>query len=181
MVKRASILGIDVGGVIIDAANDKHDTSMFGKNYLEATPVPGAFEAIALLRDRFLGELVIVSKAGPEMQKKTVHWLCHHRFWHAIGMSMRTEDDISKVYTDYNLFFCRERKDKAPICKRLNVTHFIDDKIEVLGHLQGVVKERYLFGAAHDVTVKRAGLFPTLAARCTALPDWRVALEKVWP
>ena len=35
-------LGVDIGGVIIDRANDRTDTSFFGGNYLETTAVPGA-------------------------------------------------------------------------------------------------------------------------------------------
>lgn len=41
--------------------------------------------------------------------------------------------------------FCRERHDKAPISRQLVITHFIDDRLEVLGHLVGTVPNLYLF------------------------------------
>jgi hypothetical protein len=42
------------------------------------------------------------------------------------------------------MHFCRARADKAPICKSLGVTHFVDDRLEVLGYLSSV-PVRYLF------------------------------------
>lgn len=168
-MKRAAVLGVDVGGVIIDKANDGTDTSFFGKNFLDTTPVPGVFEALAILRERFNGELVIVSKAGPEIQEKTLHWMAHHDGWNKIGMTRRLEDHARR---DQNVFFVRERKDKARICKMRSVTHFIDDRIDVLQHLIPVVPKRYLFGAYGG---------SRNAAAAKAVEDWGDALMEVWP
>ena len=172
MVKRASVLGIDVGGVIIGADND---TTMFTKNYLEAQPVPGAFEAIRVLHARFLGQIIIVSKAGPEMQDKTMHWMEQRDFWNATGM---LKQGLGR-HPDQNVFFCRERADKAPICKRMNVTHFIDDRLDVLVHLT-TVKKRFLFGSGggrgkgwKDAMSHKAGIYK--------VADWPEVLERVRP
>ena len=129
-------LGIDIGGVIIDRVNDKKDTSFFGDNYLNTTPVPGAFEAIKRLVDeRFHENVYLVSKCGPEVEGKTKKWLEHHQFFERTGV--RRE----------NVFFVRDRRDKAVVCADKGVTHFIDDKLEVLGWVGKVktMKRKYLF------------------------------------
>lgn len=43
-----------------------------------------------------------------------------------------------------NVYYCRERIDKAAITTDLHITHFIDDRREVIGYLQ-TVKHTYLF------------------------------------
>ncbi len=69
-----------------------------------------------------------------------------------------------------NLRFCLQRPQKADHCRELGITHFIDDRSDVLRHLEGIVPKRYLFGPqAKPVTV--AGLVP--------LPAWRDAAALV--
>ncbi len=41
--------------------------------------------------------------------------------------------------------FCGERNEKARICKKLGITHFIDDRLEVLSYLVGIVPHLFLF------------------------------------
>jgi hypothetical protein len=127
------ILGIDIGGVIITPARAAGDTSFFSSNYLATPPMDGAFDAIARLgRERFGARVHLVSKCGPGVEAKTRAWLAHH------GLH-----DIAGVPVE-RLHFCRARADKAPICARLGVTHFVDDRLEVLGYLTSV-PNRYLF------------------------------------
>jgi len=45
-----------------------------------------------------------------------------------------------------NVRFCQERPQKAVHCRQLGITHFIDDREDVLAHLDGVVPFRLLFG-----------------------------------
>ncbi len=54
------------------------------------------------------------------------------------------------------LHFCRRRPDKAPICKRLGVTHFIDDRMDVIVHLTSV-RYKILFGP-QDAGVNAKGV-----------------------
>lgn len=129
----AEVLGVDIGGVIITPARKAGDTSFFSSDYLATPPMAGAFEAIAALaRMRFGARVHLVSKCGPGVEAKTRAWLAHHAF-----------HDITGV-PEERLHFCRARADKAPICARLGVTHFIDDRLEVLGYLASV-PTRYLF------------------------------------
>jgi hypothetical protein len=125
-------LGIDIGGVIIARAGREDDTSFSGENYLETPPVPGAFEAIRQVVDeRFERRVFLISKAGPRVRAKTMRWLKHHRFFERTGV------------TPKHVHFCLERGDKARICQELGITHFVDDRLDVLLSLCGV--HRFLF------------------------------------
>ncbi len=126
-------LGVDIGGVLIDRINDNTDTSFFGDNYLRTTAVPGAFDAIMELSERrFGGHIHLVSKCGPRVEQKSRDWLAHHDFFRTTGVDPA------------HLHFCRQRQEKAPICETLGLTHFIDDRLEVLGYLTSV-PNLYLF------------------------------------
>jgi hypothetical protein len=43
-----------------------------------------------------------------------------------------------------HIYFCRRHRDKAVICERLGVTHFVDDRLKVLRHMKNV-PYRYAF------------------------------------
>ena len=131
----SELLGVDVGGVLVDRIRaDGSDTSFFSDRFLETPAVAGAFDALARLgRERFGQQICIVSKCGPRTEEKTRLWLAQHKLLDALGLDAKA------------LHFCRERRDKAPICKRLGVTHFIDDRMDVLVHLTSV-PHRFLFG-----------------------------------
>lgn len=126
-------LGVDIGGVLIDRINDDTDTSFYSDNYLQTTAVPGAFDALRRMSDsRFGSHIHLVSKCGPRVEQKSREWLDHHDFFR------KTTVDPA------NIHFCRHRQDKAPICETLSLTHFIDDRLEVLGYLKSV-PNLYLF------------------------------------
>ncbi len=131
-------LGIDIGRVIIapDGA-DGSDTSFIGGSLADALSTPpyeGMFEYVPALVDRFQGRVWLVSKAGTRVQEKTLQWLAHHRFHARTGIS------------EANVRFCKHRPEKADHCRDLGITHFIDDREDVLQHLDGLVAHRFLFG-----------------------------------
>lgn len=112
------------------------DTSFFGSRPLETPATAGVFERLAeLTAGPFAGRVHIVSKAGPKVAGHTRDWLVFHRFFERTGINPA------------NLHFVRERRDKAPVCARLNITHFVDDRLDVLAHLE-TVRYRYLFGGS---------------------------------
>ena len=132
------MLGVDIGGVIIDRVNDGTDTSFFSDNYLRTGAVPGVFDALRELVEKRFGERVfLVSKCGRKMQEKTLRWLDHNRFYDLTGIG------LDRVH------FCRERYQKAGICEKLGITHFVDDRLEILGSL-ATVETRYLFQPRPD-------------------------------
>lgn len=130
---RPPCLGIDVGGVIVDLVGHDSDTSFFGSHPLDTPAVPDAFATIAALaRGSFDGRAVIISKAGPRVSTRTLDWLRHHRFHELTGIAPA------------DVYFVRARLDKAEVCTRLGVTHFVDDRLDVLEALT-TVSHRYFF------------------------------------
>jgi hypothetical protein len=129
-------LGIDIGRVIIDGSSGPGDTSFFTGDtaaMLRTPAVPGAFEAIARLVPLFSGQAWLVSKCGSRVQRRSLEWLSHHRFFELTGIA------------EGNVRFCLRRPDKAIHCADLAITHFIDDKPDVIAALENVVPHRYLF------------------------------------
>jgi hypothetical protein len=127
------VLGVDIGGVIISRTNDGTDTSFFGDNYLASTSVSEAFASLARLRAEKFGDNVhLVSKCSQPTQDRTLKWLTHHDFYERAG-----------ILPDH-VWFCRKRADKAIIAAQLGVTHFVDDRLEVLSYLE-MVGNLYLF------------------------------------
>ncbi|MEV4121365.1 hypothetical protein [Micromonospora sp. NPDC049645] len=139
-------LGVDIGGVIIEPADDDADTSFFGAHYLRTPAVDGAFDALAALGPTF-DEVHLVSKCGEDTERRTREWLAHHDFAARTGIAA------------HRVHFCRTRPDKAPIARRLGLTHFVDDKPEVLGYLDSV-PHRYLFRPRPAQVAAHAALLP---------------------
>jgi len=132
-------LGIDIGRVIIDGSAHPAggDTTFFTGDdaALLATPeVAGAVASIARLVGLFDGQVWLVSKCGPRVEKRTLRWLDGHRFHERTGVARD------------HLRFCRARAEKRYHCEELDLTHFIDDRPEVHSAIQGVVDHQYLFG-----------------------------------
>lgn len=44
--------------------------------------------------------------------------------------------------------FCEKRKEKREICRRLKITHFVDDSEDVIKPLEGLVPNLFLFGGS---------------------------------
>lgn len=131
-------LGIDVGRVLISPGDDsKPDTSFIGgsiEDALRTPPYEGMFDVVPSLVSKFSGRVWIVSKCGPRVQQRTMRWFEHHRFFERTGIDPR------------NVRFCLQRPQKALHCRELEITHFIDDRTDVLQAMRGVVANLYLFG-----------------------------------
>jgi hypothetical protein len=131
-------LGLDIGRVLISPEHGHGgDTSFIGGTLETAVATPaydGMFETVPQLVRHFEGRVWLVSKARPAMQEKTRAWLRHNAFFEKTGIPKG------------NLRFCFERHQKAAHCRQLRITHFVDDRLDVLEHLEGVVPNRFLFG-----------------------------------
>jgi hypothetical protein len=141
--KRPAALGLDFGRVIMSpkpevGGADSRFLLLPEGDALDIPPPPGAFEVIAELVRHFGGRVWIVSKAGPRIQSLTRRWLERHRFFERTGMPPRA------------LHFVRERRDKRLEAEKLGLTHFVDDRVDVLAVLASV-PNRYLFGPQGDV------------------------------
>lgn len=151
-------LGIDIGRVIIDGSShpDGADTAFFqgDEATMLATPeMADAVYSIAILVRAFEGRVWLVSKCGPRIQERTLRWLRGHDFYGRTGM------DPGHVR------FCRERAEKRGHCEELDITHFVDDRVDVHTAIHGVVDHQYLFGP-------HGGAVPAFT---THVPTWRQA------
>jgi hypothetical protein len=149
-------LGIDIGRVLMcPAAEDGRPETSFlqagDREALEVPPTPGMFEVVPRLVERFQGRVWLVSKAGPRIERLTRRWLQHHRFFERTGLR---PDRVR---------FCLRREDKREHAVSLGLTHFIDDRSDVLSYLCGVVPHLFLFGVQAE-----------------RLPDWAVHVLD-WP
>ncbi len=156
-------LGIDIGRVLISPdSGDGNDTSFIGGSLDDAIatpPYPGMFDAVTELTRRFDGRVWLVSKCHARVQEKSRRWLAHHHFFERTG-----------IPADH-LRFCLERPQKALHCAELGISHFIDDRTDVLQHLAGIVPHRFLFGPQRESTV--------VPGDVVACPDWASATAAV--
>ncbi|MEJ2125585.1 MAG: hypothetical protein P8Y47_12480 [Alphaproteobacteria bacterium] len=156
-------IGIDIGRVIMaPVMGGKADTSFLSgtlERAMETPPSPGAFESVIRLVTAFSGQAWLVSKAGRTVQQKTRAWLRHWDFHSATGLPLE------------NVRFCLERAQKAHHCKQLKITHFTDDRLDVLEHLRGLVPHLFLFGEQ-----PRLDVIPDWVMH---VPDWTTATALV--
>lgn len=119
---RQFVLGVDVGGVIVDRAGENSDISFFGGRPMETPAVSGVFEALSILiRGVFDGRVYLVSKAGPRTAATTRARLEHTGF-----------HDQTGIPRNNRVHFVRDRREKEPVCAKLGVSHFVDDRLDVL-------------------------------------------------
>lgn len=126
-------LGVDIGKVIAD--EDAVEGISLLTEYWELTPfTAGAVEALSQLNTDggFAGQVHLISKAGPKVQQRTRDWLQLSGF-----------HDTTQIPAD-RLHFVRDHHEKAPVARRLGVTHFVDDRIAVLTHMD-FARVRFLF------------------------------------
>ena len=83
------VLGVDIGGVIIDRINDWTDTSFFGENYLR---VYGLLQAIFLQQDaiRCLHDQFVGASLEPQLNWKEIRELRNLSSGHPLEKSDRS-------------------------------------------------------------------------------------------
>ena len=132
-------LGIDIGRVLMTPTHDdgRPDTSFISGCVEEALQIPaspGALEVISELVPRCAGRVWLVSKANERIEGLTRLWLQEQRFFERVGLP------------ESHVRFCLRREDKRAHALELGLTHFIDDRQDVLQALRGVVRALFLFG-----------------------------------
>jgi len=152
---------VDFGGVIIEWTKEEKDVTLSRSN------VPDAFESLRQLVDgRFGDNVFVVSKTERETQDKIIAWLLHQNFYKITGVKLE------------NIYFCQKREEKAGICKKLGITHFIDDRLENLGYLSNVgVKNLYLFQGRQNEIQKNIHFIPMVKL----VNSWQEILSKLLP
>lgn len=162
-INNSNRLGIDIGRVIMaPVTGGKADTSFLSgglEQALSTPPSPGAIESVKQLVKAFGGRVWLVSKAGPNVQRKTWLWFEHHDFYRRTGM------------VPAHVRFCFKREEKAIHCEELKITHFIDDRLDVLDYVKAHVRHRYLFGEQPEEI--------TIPGDVCAVIDWSTATDKI--
>ncbi len=131
---RKERIGIDIGNVI-----STHDTDTPGVQRITLVEMPHAAQVIARIAEDFKPENVfLVSKCGPKVQIRTRRWLQETRFCERAGID------------PLHVIFCIHRKDKARIADELKLTHFIDDRLEVLSYMVNAVKRLIAFNPTEN-------------------------------
>jgi hypothetical protein len=163
-MKKEKVLGVDFGGVITDRVADNSDTSFFADRFLETPMVDGAFDALSrLVAGSFEGRVNIISKAGPRIQGRTRLWMAHHQFKERTGIP------------EAHVHFCKERRGKGPICQRIGITHFVDDRLDVLNYLE-TVPVKVLFCARTGDIQAHPRLLPSGISRVIGWAEAEAAL-----
>lgn len=154
-------MGIDVGGVI----RDKAHPLIGGDVDLQAIPNLGAIEAVRRFVARLgASNVYIVSKASEHVASRTLEWFVNIDFFTSTGLLKE------------NVHFCKERADKAAICKGLGVTHFIDDHTDVLKRLDSV-PHLILFNPSPAEMLEKG----RACDRIKAVPSWGGVLKLLDP
>jgi hypothetical protein len=121
-------IGIDFGRTIFDPNN--------GNKIV----FPDAFRVIRRMVDE--GHTVhIISKVTEEQEARGRKWIVDVKFLEETGLTMD------------RIHFCRERSDKAVIAERVGLTHHIDDRPEVMAHMDIRIL-KYLFQPKGDDLVE---------------------------
>lgn len=148
-------IGLDFGGVIVGLRDNlsREDTSLDRADGVESARY-GAIDGIRAMVTQTGGSVWIVSKAGARMQETTRKWLDSVDFFSQTGMARE------------NLRFCLERSEKEAICKSLDISHFVDDRIHVMQILRHAVPHLFLFGREEN-----RQLSPPWVTFVTSWPD----------
>jgi len=132
------ILGIDFGGVICDrvGADGKIVAEFDDEEVFKIEPVAGVHDSIASLVSRKFGPkntFLISSALRIKTEINTRRWLMFQHFYELTYLPQE------------HVLICRKRQEKAEICREVGITHFIDDRPQVLQTLIGVVPHLYWF------------------------------------
>lgn len=133
-------LGIDLGNVIIDHVSFGTTREyVLSGDYQAIPPVPGAVDAlITLIANESVMRCMIIYNATDVVEEKVASWVAR---W--VPPTVRSSDK----------FACQRSlsgRDKALDCLRFGLTHFVDDRMEVMKRLRGRVPHLFLFRPNDD-------------------------------
>lgn len=116
------IIGIDLGNTIVRSQHGHGSTQAF----------PDSLRTIRKMVQAF-NKVVIVSRVNPAQEIRARQWIKDSQFEANTGIPIE------------DVHFCENRSDKGRICKSIGVTHFIDDRPEVMHSMPPGVR-KILYG-----------------------------------
>ena len=137
-----AVVGFDIGNVIL-------------RDFTHL--VPGALLGIAQIVETIGPQRVyLVSSCGAQREVQIRDRLAQLNLYPSTGLLPE------------HTRFCRSRAGKKLIAANLGLTHFTDDRLEVLGYLAEVVPQLFLFQPdEHEIAAHRHHL-----ARVRVIPSW---------
>ena len=166
------VVGVDIGGVIIEhvETSDVPMALLSASRYLEAAEVSNAMEGLACLVRRFQPANVwIVSKAGPEIQQRSLHWFEHHDVYDRTGLLRQ------------NVVFVRKKRDKAAVINAKHITLMIDDSISVLRPILCETPAHVIWFGKRCCDRKHRKVLPKEdRQRVTSISRWTDIITFVW-
>ena len=148
------IFGVDIGNVLIENRDTTEEYRQ--KYYLSIPPVSGVFSALKKISDAHPGNVYLISKCKKEAEEHILEWLHAHNFFKETGIHIE------------NILFVRERSGKVGICKQLGITHFIDDRLEVLSHMVDTVPYLFLYRPNEEEVLQFKEFLPEV----TVINEW---------
>ena len=135
-----NVLAIDLGNVIIDHKSfGTTPEYVLSGDYRAIPEVPDSISVISqLAHGPFHSRVHVMYNASTVANEKIQEWLRHHEF------SSRTGISSEKIHRS------EHGRDKSALCLCHNVTHFIDDRLEVLGMLVKTVNNLFLLNAHEE-------------------------------
>lgn len=157
-------LGVDIGNVIINHRLAKTDDETFYEEQYSTIPcTEGAFEALKKLNEFFNGEVYLISKCTEWAEEKILAWFVDNDFYNHTGIKQE------------NVYFVRKRDEKDLLCQTLGITHFIDDRLEVLSYMIESTSNLYLF-QPDEAELK---LFEKFLPKVNVVGGWEEVLNSI--
>ncbi len=155
-------IGFDVGNVILETDTDGSRPAEIRHAGSHPLDLPQSYVdgALSVIRDT-VGKLGaqnvhIISKCGVSMQQKTQRYFEETNFFDKTNFARE------------NVWFVKKRAEKAPIAARLALTHFVDDRSQILRSMT-TVSVRMLFQIPYcEVPIDKTLFEPELVV----VKDW---------
>lgn len=164
IMENKKTLGVDIGNVIINnRLNDPEVSKVDEVVYAGFPPSDGVFDSLKTLNEYFNGEVYLVSKCTEWAQEQILLWLAAHNFYKKTGIK------------ESNVYFVRQRHEKDGVCRKLGITHFIDDRLEVLSHMVESTSNLILFQPDEDEVKEFEKFLPNVKVA----NDWNEVVEQI--
>jgi hypothetical protein len=153
-------IGFDLSRVIIEGLV-KHRPNFVtnGNVYL-----PSALSSMAAIVEKHgANQIFIVSCVKSEDEGQLVReWFASHGFYARTGVLAS------------NVLLCHKRSEKRTLCIEHDIDVFVDDRLEVLGHMAGVIGGLFLFQGRNTEIYKPANepYWPLLDRCITRVGSW---------
>ena len=134
IASRTAVLGIDIGGVVTKIPiGSNRDDSFLGKDPLLTPKMEDSFTVISELAKQY--RIVFITRAGGPTRRALADWFRDQQFFESTELSMG------------RVFYTSTRDEKIGVAMDQGVTHFIDDRLEVLMGMLGIVPNLIAFQA----------------------------------